>query len=211
MTWRGLLTAFMFVSSICAAKAQPAPVFNWSGYYAGVHIGYGGGDSRWTSRPVDVEFSTEGMIGGVTVGRNWQMSDVSVVLGLEADVSAAKVSGISYLPCSATGCTPELQVLSTFRGRFGVVRNRTLFYGTGGLAIGVFNYVSPAAPMDIVRGEVGWTVGAGIESLLGRNWSWKAEYLYIEFGQSNLLFVSNRVYSDFNATHIGRFGVNYRW
>ena len=33
--------------------------------------------------------------------------------------------------------------------------------------------------------NVGWTAGAGIEGALAGNWTWKAEYLYVDLGSLN--------------------------
>jgi outer membrane immunogenic protein len=59
------------------------PGFSWSGLYAGGTVGYGWGDSSVAD--------TDGFVGGLTVGHNWQQGPV--VFGLEGDIS---YSGIGY-------------------------------------------------------------------------------------------------------------------
>ena len=67
-------------------KAAPLPIFNWTGFYAGVHAGYGWGDSE--------NLSPNGWFGGGQVGYNWQFTP-SWVFGLEADLSGADISDSS--------------------------------------------------------------------------------------------------------------------
>lgn len=87
----------------------------------------------------------------------------------------------------------------TVRGRAGVLLDPTLLlYATGGLAYGRISAAgtvgdsactpSPAVACMWSYGHsatnVGWTLGAGIEGAIpgARNWTWKVEYLYIDFG-----------------------------
>lgn len=49
--------------------------------------------------------------------------------------------------------------------------------------------VSPFNKSAAISGSqvtVGWTVGSGVELPLANNWTWKVEYLYIDFGDLNL-------------------------
>ena len=69
-----------------------------------------------------------------------------------------------------------------------------LVYVTGGLAYGrvshQYNYdtanISDANQIFASSNTaVGWTMGGGAEYALGRNWSVKAEYLYVGLGTAN--------------------------
>jgi opacity protein-like surface antigen len=46
----------------------------------------------------------------------------------------------------------------------------------------VWNSVNPAISAHRKRTLAGWTVGAGWEYVLGYGWSWKSEFLYIDYG-----------------------------
>ena len=55
---------------------------------------------------------------------------------------------------------------------------------------------------------VGWALGAGVEVGLNRQWSAKAEYLYVDLGNHGYTVTgaSNGYWSN-----VLRFGVNYRF
>ena len=103
----------------------------------------------------------------------------------------APVAGRFNTPFSSGSVTTDWLV--TIRPRVGWAFDRFLVYGTGGLAvthqhnsltdidsttvggvIGTFNATSSQT--------VGWTAGGGIEYAIANNWSVKAEYLYLDFG-----------------------------
>jgi outer membrane immunogenic protein len=90
-------------------KAAPAPVYNWTGCYAGGNVGYSWGRSSGdinipvlSSPSLGSSFATsysisadpQGVIGGVQIGCNRQV-DNKWVLGIEADFqgSAQRASG----------------------------------------------------------------------------------------------------------------------
>ena len=57
-----------------------------------------------------------------------------------------------------------------------------MLYGTAGVAWGHITS-PPLASLDGWR--TGWTVGAGIEHALPRNWSAKVEYRYTDLGRAS--------------------------
>src|SRR3954451_6157900 len=70
-----------------AAKA----VYDWSGFYLGGHVGYGGGSLGPGTNPLPEQsvlfpHSITGLIGGYQAGYLWQLPN-HVVLGIEADAS----------------------------------------------------------------------------------------------------------------------------
>jgi outer membrane immunogenic protein len=136
---------------------------------------------------------------------------------LEVDVAsfrlAASRSVTSIIPpCLGTpadtitlGSSFDTNWLFTARTRLGVaVSPNVLLYGTSGLAVtelGVSNSISSlsgaqGAAHDSGR-VVGWTIGGGAEWALDRNWSLRAEYLYLNFGKVTV----NAPVSDANPAH----------
>ncbi|WP_249153093.1 outer membrane protein [Bradyrhizobium sp. AUGA SZCCT0240] len=77
----------------------------------------------------------------------------------------------------------KLDWFGTVRGRVGFVpTERVLLYATGGLAYGHLLASAPLIPLSWGSTRAGWTVGAGAEAAIDRNWSVKLEYLYMDLG-----------------------------
>lgn len=161
------LTAIAFAPAANAAdmptrplyKYQPeiAPVFNWSGFYVGGHVGYGFGDD------------IDGFLGGVQAGYNWQFSR-NIVFGIEADIAGTDING------STGGINSHIDYLGTARARIGYVWDRTMIYGTGGFAF------SRAAAGGLHDTDTGYALGAGLEWAYSNAWTLKAEYMYHDLG-----------------------------
>jgi outer membrane immunogenic protein len=149
-------------------KAAPvvAPIYNWSGFYAGLHAGYTFGDRTGVdttglalfntnnvlggARPASVGLDRDGFIGGGQMGWNWQANS-PWVWGLEADISYTDVRSSTTavtVPLSGIGTlnntfNSRMNYFGTVRGRLGYAWDRTMVYATGGFAYGeVENSVS---------------------------------------------------------------------
>src|SRR4029077_8788596 len=71
------------VRPIRAPYPSPAPVHQWTGFYGGVNIGYGLAGIT-DNTPLAITSLMHGIIGGVQVGYNYQIS--SLLLGVEGDI-----------------------------------------------------------------------------------------------------------------------------
>jgi outer membrane immunogenic protein len=73
--------------------AVSAP-YNWSGFYVGGHLGYLWGRTHVDDNGVTTERNapTEGIIGGVLAGYNWQIG--AAVFGLEGDFAWTRAHGV---------------------------------------------------------------------------------------------------------------------
>jgi outer membrane immunogenic protein len=152
----------------------------------------------------------QGALGGFQAGYNWQLQNF--LIGIETDIQASGQRGsqtflgtIIFPPqngspptTSTTNYTDKLPWFGTLRGRADLIAaDHWLIYASGGLAygevelsgvssippssVGGIASVPPAAfSLDSTR--VGWTAGAGVEGAISGNWSWKFEYLYLNFG-----------------------------
>ncbi|MGE0563853.1 MAG: outer membrane protein [Pseudolabrys sp.] len=189
------------------APAYVAPAhFSWTGFYVGVNVGYGFGDSDWTSPAISL--SPSGFIGGLTGGYNFQTG--TWVWGLEADLNWADLKDDTA--CGASTCTTKTTWLGTARGRIGYAGwDRWLPYLTGGAAFG-----SVKAERSLTGSEsntgFGWTLGAGLEYAVWSNWTVKAEYLYADLGKFDCNTPCGAVANEVSfQTHIVRAGLNYRF
>jgi outer membrane immunogenic protein len=203
-----------------------SPLYDWSGFYAGVEGGGSWGTSRHVDAPTGLNdtnnFDVNGGLGGVTAGINWQTS--SWVFGLEGDVSWVGQRGSSVDNGAAgnpafSSFTKE-DWLATIRGRVGFAANNALFYATGGWAIagtrsGVYSTATGTVFDTSDDTRNGWTVGGGIEWGFLPDWSAKVEYLYVNL--ENKAFNTVNLGAGFNRSavtltdNIVRVGVNWRF
>lgn len=147
----------------------PAPVFSWTGFYIGGHAGYG-----WSSGSDGVgAIDTSGVLGGGQAGYNYQFAN-NLVVGLEADLSAADLSG------RLGGVSTSVDTLGSVRGRLGYAAGRFMPYVTGGFAFG--NQTVDVLGIDQSKTLTGWTAGAGLEYALTDHWTARSEYLYTDLG-----------------------------
>jgi len=183
-----------------------APVYNWTGWYAGVHAGGGWGRTSVVDRdgyntvPGDNwTYRTNGFVGGAQGGYNWQTG--MIVLGAEADIGYLGATGSGPAPAGVAFFSGDTiaQTKSDFyvslRGRLGVVAaSNWLLYATGGY-IGVNTrtsvvdtcFTAPCGLAVINATEQtfrsGYTVGGGVEYAVTKPWSVKFEYLYYNLGR----------------------------
>jgi outer membrane immunogenic protein len=227
------------------APAMAAPITNWSGLYIGGNVGYGwgNGNTDFTFLPAatsdianaTVDTKPKGVIGGAQTGYNWQMG--SLVTGLEADIQSAGIKGTAApsqiiatdganVPGDFLSSKEKLSWFGTVRGRLGVtVTPDLLLFATGGLAYGHVeasanaHFINPFDfPGSVSKTKVGWTAGVGTEWRFARNWSAKAEYLYVDLGSASALGTDVTTspslavgYTWKTKENIARVGVNYHF
>ena len=176
----------------------------------------------------------DGGTGGIQAGYNWQGGNF--VLGVEADFNALALKAsrsitVEYLSALGTFFTInqsiETRWLFTARPRIGWAMDNWLLYVTGGLAVtelkygGTFTDTFAAAFQNgsISKTKAGWVIGGGVEYGLTRNWSVKAEYLYVDFGGVSSTGVVSETGGGSDALNhsanltasIARAGINYRF
>jgi outer membrane immunogenic protein len=196
------------------------PAFTWTGFYAGVNAGYGfGGDDRVGLRSGGAflgnigKLENSGFLGGAQIGYNYQMDNF--VLGLEADFQGADINddlSTRFLG-SDVDAHSKINWFGTVRPRLGYAWDRTLIYGTGGLAFGNVKYsvdVDGVNYIDESKTRAGWVAGAGVEHAFTDHLTAKLEYQYINLGSrtvgDNLL--STEATSDFHSVRVG---LNYKF
>uniref|UniRef100_Q07TP9 Porin n=1 Tax=Rhodopseudomonas palustris (strain BisA53) TaxID=316055 RepID=Q07TP9_RHOP5 len=199
----------------------PAPVANWAGFYLGGNFGSGTARERTTATRVATEqfnLAPDGFIGGGQIGYNWQAANW--VFGGEADFQGStQRDNRTIVQGGVDSYDAKLPWLATVRGRLGYSVGSTLFYGTGGYAVGSVktSIATPAFTETFTKTKSGWTAGAGIETpftlfnLFGPNWTSKTEYLYVDLGSVNNTFASGLVTSSKVTEHVFRTGINYHF
>ena len=210
----GAHAADLGVQRVAVDAAIVAPVFNWTGFYLGAHIGYGWANSNWSATGLPIGVNPKGVFGGLQAGYNWQIN--SLVLGLEADLSAAGLNNAVPCPNPTFTCSGRSNFLSTVRGRAGIAVDRALLYVTGGLAIGNWNHRAANAAGSTVGGHAssvtraGLALGAGLEYAFTPNVTAKLEYMYYHFSNYSALNDGGGTSSTFAPrAHTVKLGINY--
>jgi outer membrane immunogenic protein len=194
-----------------------------------------------------ISFNMSGALGGLQIGYNWQFNQ-NWVAGVETDLDGANIRGGGSATYAGTGGDPLNSTANERVNWFGTVRallgflptNNFLVYGTGGFAYGNVqenaSVVNPTATGFAAatgtcssfstcfagtssRTATGWTVGGGTEYAFMKNWSLKAEYLYVNLGSNSFTApVSNAsgpssLNVSFSQTqfHVVRGGINYHF
>jgi outer membrane immunogenic protein len=187
----------------------PAPVYNWTGWYVGGHLGYGWGDKSWSfpGEVVTVDYGVDGFLAGGQLGFNIQNGPW--VWGVEADISWTNIEGSTRF-ITATYST-DVSWLGTLTGRVGYASGPGLFYVKGGGAWADEDHaVTPNFRGSETRS--GWTLGVGYEHDFGNNWSAKLEYSYIDFGKESVTFTPFNELADIDQDmHVVKWGLNYRF
>ncbi len=184
--------------------APAPPVWFWTGFYGGVHVGAVAGTANFTdpfgSSIFGDNVTTPGFLAGGQIGYNWQLPNSNFVLGVEADASWLTADGtntclaFSGLFVSAN-CRAQPNTMGDLTARLGWAygySNHSLLYVKGGAAlvhsqIDIATNATPgfglaALATNSSLTNVGWTVGAGAEHAITPAWSVKIEYDYIGLG-----------------------------
>lgn len=214
-----------------AVASSGSKLYDWSGAYVGINGGYGASNSDITnvqfgsgtlySYPEeDGSFKMSGGLVGAQLGYNYQAGNM--VYGFDADFDFGNMKGSYAFPDpNQINLDGELQSIGTVRARFGYAMDNLLIFATGGLAYGstkaaLSSVTPPVVTASGSKSYMGYTVGGGIEYGLTKNWTVKAEYLYVDLGkQSNTYTFTGDVAeaaADTSLTsNIVRVGLNYKF
>ncbi len=153
-----------------------AAVANWCGYYFGANLGFAhtGVDVSVSTFGFPFPFAVEGsgsdtkLTGGFLAGYNWQYGNQ--VYGIEG--------GINFLS--------DFDFLASIRGRYGVIYNDWLYYGTAGVSF-IDSGASISAPGLQFDGfsSAGFVVGGGAETKLNGHLSAGLEGLFYFFPEDS--------------------------
>jgi len=178
-------------------------VYNWTGFYAGLHAGGASGQTKGSDSfdiPTEItQQSLHGAFGGAQVGYNYQFG--RAVWGAELSGSYGQINGSgdcfinsSFLlfPGETLNCHARqdwgLQLLTKLGYAFG--DGRLLPYVTGGVVLSRLSVKkddlnAPFPPTTTTWGgahmQPGAGLGAGFQYALGNGFSLGVEYLYVTF------------------------------
>jgi high affinity Mn2+ porin len=213
-----LVTGGAGAADLAVRAAAPATAYDWSGFYAGGHIGFAAAGSDFTAtqpgsapnltgtldlfRPYDFYTGEGSNFAGFQGGYNILYGS-GLLLGIEADISfPGNMSGLSTLATPSIGTATykdALEMSGSVRARIGYAFDHWLYYGTAGYAWTADRLTriqlsdnSPLASGGTVENKFprrnGWTVGAGVEAPLVPHWTARLEYLYSDYGTTSVTF-----------------------
>lgn len=237
-----------FSTGLSAQELDPAGG-KWSGLYAGIHAGYGWGDTsmkdggtaigpgfqtptgafacghaltgNYCNNPLEVD--AEGMFGGLQIGANWQRGQL--VLGIEGEIGKLGISETKTLfrPFNDRDIgTVDYDNYGTVTAKLGYDLAGSLFYIKGGLALaeienkggdidlnwGVFKIYQPGYTQT--KGvRTGWALGGGWEHYIADQVSFKAEYLFMDFGSETSYSADGDIFVHENELHTVKVGLNF--
>jgi opacity protein-like surface antigen len=178
---------------------------DWSGFYAGAHVGYGVGTLHLDPEIAldidadDVDEDVSGWLVGGQIGYNFQAD--SLLFGIQSDLAW---SGIAYDE-DGDGENDTIDWLGSTTGRIGFVAGSVVPYLKGGIAYG--GGTGHLGDEEDSQTHIGWTVGAGVEVAVSDNMSLFAEYDYYDLGAATYEFTPGTV--DVDATlHTIKAGLN---
>lgn len=194
---------------------------------------------NWDMQNTTVKAKANGGLAGVQIGYNWQKGEA--LYGLEGDLYLTNIKGkekkafLDYdgaqLPGAYYKTNVQTRWLGTLRGRLGYAPSDLfLGYFTAGPAIGKMDYKLDTDfteynsyewhyPTSFSKTKVGFAVGAGVEWMMGKSISARAEYMHYDLGNTEKVAekkpssatIYDVKYSIHNRADVFRFGVNYRF
>jgi opacity protein-like surface antigen len=235
--------AALLLTSVAPAGAQMPPLVMggawdpFAGFYAGVNVGGGFGDSTATRNSSGFttrdKLDSSGPVGGIQGGYNWRLNP-QWLLGIETDFDGSGLTSHSGTSVRNIGgatvqsaVARNMDYLGTVRGRVGYQpAPNWLLFASGGFAYGEVDS-SAAGSVTLPNGAVfgfhgkkdgvatGWAVGGGSEVNIAPNFGLVFEYLHTDLG--NISYnapiagtINQRVSFD-NSSNIFRVGLNYHF
>lgn len=190
--------------------AYAAPIWTWTGFYLGAHLGGAFGGSN-NFNGLALNDNDARFMGGVQAGADWQFYG-NWVVGAEGQYSWLSRNNASAVFPGGLVYNNDQRALGSVTARLGYAFGPALVYVKGGYAYAdnretvTFAGVPIGFTLDTNHNH-GWTVGGGVEYGLGGPWTIKAEYLHVDLGDGGSVLGST---ADFR-TDIVRAGLNYRF
>jgi outer membrane immunogenic protein len=206
-----------------APLPPPPPVWSWTGFYLGAHVGAGWGAKDWDEVEGGIpllhdSFPVNGFLGGGQLGYRWQTG--MWVWGIEGSGSGAGITGQNACFEFEFNCKSTVDWLATATVQVGWAVDHALLYIKGGAAwagdhhVVTFSDGDPFGSHNETR--LGPLFGAGITYAFDPHWSAFIEYNYMDFG-TRTNTISECPTCEFltfdisQQIHVIKAGVNWKW
>lgn len=203
--------------------------YSWTGLYLGVHGSYAFGDSSSRNRVgrgtgdgfddgfvgTEVDVEPDGFSGGIQIGYNQQ--EDRLVLGLEAEGGYFSVDDLTF---GENFADVEYGFYGAFTGRIGYAQDRYLLYLKGGLALAEIKVDAGDVEGGLVDAsdatsdddfQIGYTVGGGVEYAFDETWTFKVEYLFADFEDTDTSNIDGDSFKHQHEIHSIKFGMNHKF
>ena len=178
--------------------------------YAGVFAGSGrarnrlvdvDGFANWGNPGSMVDYGDNQLVGGALIGRKFEIGGTPLRIELDAVIGSLSASSSALDPtCADESVESELRWITTARLGVEETLGRATVFATGGLAaariansVTDIDYRGSCLEMELrhdfddsFRDEslrFGWVIGAGVDVALDRQWTFRVEGSYLDFGQ----------------------------
>ncbi len=179
-------------------------ITDWSGPYVGVAAGVSSLHSLYLpSVGDDPELGGDAVTLGGLVGYNLQYDNI--VVGVEADFTWADLEARNRLD----EVDLEIPYIATARARLGYALDNTLIYATAGVGILEGKMTLTAFNQTDRKTQIGYVVGAGMETNIRDSLNLRLEYIYGDFGKKTYSFTPGDVNADLSSLHLVRAGLVY--
>lgn len=181
LSLRGAAATTALLLPLSPAFADGLFTSGWTGTYLGIDAGGGWGDVQ--SGLGAKRFDLSGLNAGAHFGYSMQIS--ALVLGLEADGTLTDSGGSLAGPLGVS-LGYHMDWLATLRGRAGLALGPVLAYATAGVALAQTSYKIEFNGLNVANArstDVGFALGAGIETKIMPGVSLRLEGLQYMFGE----------------------------
>jgi len=209
------LAADLGARTYTKAPAYAAPIYNWTGFYIGGHVGGAFSSDNIFNGLVTGNNNNGRFLGGLQAGADYQFAP-NWVAGIEGQYSWLGHNNSVIFPGGLVYANNQ-RALGSFTGRVGYTWGPALLYVKGGYAYSDNNETLALAGAPVAFAldsghRNGYTVGAGLEYMFAQNWSAKVEYQFYDFGSSRFVTpVALVPFGSFrNDDHTVKAGLNYR-
>ncbi len=180
---------------------------NWTGLYAGAHLGAGMGDIE-TSDLASASIDADTFLGGIHAGYNLQMGNF--VGGLEVDGTWG--NGGDSVKQGSLDINAGSDWMSSARLRLGYASGNWLVYATGGVALGDIDVALKDTGIDDQMSQtmVGYAIGGGVELKLTDSWVARVEALHYGFSEEEFKSAPGTIGIEADVTTV-RAGLSMRF
>lgn len=176
---------------ICIAPAI-ADERDWSGFYAGAHVGYG-----WSRYKDQDSVDAKGLLGGLHGGYNWQFE--KFVSGVEVDLNISDIKWSEQIanPPNDYNAKAVSKYFGSLRARLGYDLGPALIFGTVGGAWRRWEYdvafTSTGKSFSGTSNGLGAVIGGGTEYKITDKLIGRISGSYYYFPSSKISFTSNNM------------------